>query len=57
LQCVSLASLYERDNQTISSLGTKLFLDSSTLTALLKRLEAGGQVTRQRVPEDDASCA
>jgi DNA-binding MarR family transcriptional regulator len=53
LQYVALVSLYEHDDQTVSSLGEKLFLDSSTLTPLLKRLEAMGHVTRQRDPQDE----
>src|SRR5215470_10750131 len=53
LQYVVLVSLYEHDDQTVSSLGEKLFLDSSTLTPLLKRLEAMGHITRQRDPEDE----
>jgi DNA-binding MarR family transcriptional regulator len=53
LQYVALVSLYEHGDQTVSSLGEKLFLDSSTLTPLLKRLEAMGRVTRQRDPQDE----
>jgi MarR family transcriptional regulator, organic hydroperoxide resistance regulator len=53
LQYVVLVSLYEHDDQTVSALGEKLFLDSSTLTPLLKRLEAMGHVTRQRDPQDE----
>jgi len=53
LQYVALVSLYAHDNQTVSSLGEKLFLDSSTLTPLLKRLEAMGHVTRQRDKQDE----
>jgi DNA-binding MarR family transcriptional regulator len=53
LQYIVLVVLYEQDDQTVGSLGDKLFLDSSTLTPLLKRLEAMGNVTRQRDPEDE----
>lgn len=53
LQYVALVSLYEHDDQTVSSLGERMFLDSSTLTPLLKRLEAMGHVTRQRDPQDE----
>src|SRR5215470_15668026 len=53
LQYVALVLLYEHDDQTVSSLGEKLFLESSTLTPLLKRLEAMGHVTRQRDPQDE----
>src|SRR5882672_2111095 len=53
LQYIVLVALYEQDDQTVSGLGDKLFLDSSTLTPLLKRLETMGHVTRQRDPEDE----
>ena len=52
-QYIVLVSLYEQDGQTVSGLGDKLFLDSSTLTPLLKRMEAVGHLTRQRNPEDE----
>jgi MarR family transcriptional regulator, organic hydroperoxide resistance regulator len=52
-QYIVLVALYERDDQTVSALGDKLFLDSSTLTPLLKRMEAMGHLTRQRDPEDE----
>jgi DNA-binding MarR family transcriptional regulator len=53
LQYIALVALYEQDDQTVGGLGEKLFLDSSTLTPLLKRLETMGHVTRQRDPEDE----
>lgn len=53
LQYIALVALYERDDQTVSGLGDKLFLDSSTLTPLLKRLETMGHLTRQRDPQDE----
>lgn len=53
LQYIVLVVLYEQDDQTVGGLGDKLFLDSSTLTPLLKRLEAMGNVTRQRDPQDE----
>ena len=53
LQYIVLVALYEQDDQTVSALGDKLFLDSSTLTPLLKRLEAMGHLTRQRDPKDE----
>ena len=52
-QYIVLISLYDQDNQTVGGLGDKLFLDSSTLTPLLKRLETMGHLTRQRDPEDE----
>jgi DNA-binding MarR family transcriptional regulator len=53
LQYIVMVALYERDDQTVGELGGKLFLDSSTLTPLLKRLETMGHLTRQRDPEDE----
>ena len=52
-QYIVLVALYEQDDQTVGGLGDKLFLDSSTLTPLLKRMEAMGHLTRQRDPEDE----
>ena len=52
-QYVTLVALSEQDDQTVSQLGEKLFLESSTLTPLLKRLEAMGHVTRRRDAEDE----
>jgi MarR family transcriptional regulator, organic hydroperoxide resistance regulator len=52
-QYLVLAALYEQDDQTVSSLGDKLFLDSSTLTPLLKRMEGAGLLTRKRDPDDE----
>jgi DNA-binding MarR family transcriptional regulator len=53
LQYVVLVTLYQQDDQTVGGLGEMLFLDSSTLTPLLKRLEAMGHLTRQRDPQDE----
>jgi MarR family transcriptional regulator, organic hydroperoxide resistance regulator len=52
-QYLVLVVLYEQDDQTVGDLGDKLFLDSSTLTPLLKRMESVGYLTRQRDPEDE----
>jgi MarR family transcriptional regulator, organic hydroperoxide resistance regulator len=52
-QYLVLAALYEEGNQTVGSLGDKLFLDSSTLTPLLKRMERAGYLDRQRDPRDE----
>jgi DNA-binding MarR family transcriptional regulator len=45
--------LWEEDGLTVKALGEKLFLDSGTLTPLLKRLEALGYVRRRRDEEDE----
>jgi len=44
----------DRDRgQTVGEIGEKLFLETSTLTPLLKRLETAGYLKRQRDPEDE----
>ena len=50
---ITLLSLWEKDNVTIKELGTRLFLDSGTLTPLLKKMEAQGLVTRTRSSKDE----
>ncbi|QBF26354.1 MarR family transcriptional regulator [Pseudomonas tructae] len=52
-QFITLVALWEQDNQTVSSLGEKLFLESNTLTPILKKLEAAGYLLRLRDPEDE----
>lgn len=52
-QYITLVVLWEQDNQTVGSLGEKLFLESNTLTPILKKLEAMGYLRRQRDPEDE----
>ena len=47
-QYLALMVLWERDGLMVSELGDRLFLDSGTLTPLLKRLEAAGLVARIR---------
>jgi DNA-binding MarR family transcriptional regulator len=43
----------ERDGLTVSDIGERLYLDSGTLTPLLKRLEVQGLVDRSRDPQDE----
>jgi DNA-binding MarR family transcriptional regulator len=52
-QYLVMLVLWERDGQTVKEIGEKLFLDSGTLTPLLKRLEAAKLVRRARDPEDE----
>jgi len=52
-QYAALVALNEESDQTVSQLGEKLFLESSTLTPLLKRLEVAGYVTRRRDSRDE----
>lgn len=52
-QYLVLLVLWEQQPQTVGALGSRLYLDSGTLTPLLKRLEAAGHVTRARDPDDE----
>ncbi|MBK8198109.1 MAG: MarR family transcriptional regulator [Acidobacteria bacterium] len=52
-QYVTMLSLWEEDGVTVGTLGERLFLDSGTLTPLLKRLETAGLVTRTRNQADE----
>lgn len=52
-QYLVMIALWAEDNQTVGDIGGKLFLESSTLTPLLKRLEALGYLARKRDPEDE----
>ncbi len=52
-QWITIVALWEEDDITVSTLGEKLFLESNTLTPLLKKLEASGYITRQRDPADE----
>ena len=52
-QYIALMVLWERRSLTVTELGDKLFLDSGTLTPLLKKLEIKGLVTRRRSSEDE----
>lgn len=52
-QYIAIVALWEQDNQTVSSLGEKLFLESNTLTPILKKLEAMGYLRRQRDAADE----
>ncbi|MGY1808533.1 MarR family winged helix-turn-helix transcriptional regulator [Blastococcus sp. SYSU D00669] len=54
-QYLVMMLLWENDNQTVGQLGSKLALDSGTLSPLLKRLTAAGLVTRHRRVEDERS--
>jgi MarR family transcriptional regulator, organic hydroperoxide resistance regulator len=52
-QFLVLVTLWEEDEQTVGSIGEKLFLESSTLTPLLKRLETAGYISRERSKQDE----
>ncbi len=52
-QYLVMLALWERDGVPLKEIGERLFLDSGTLTPLLKRLEAAGLLKRSRSTEDE----
>ncbi|MFS2224218.1 MarR family winged helix-turn-helix transcriptional regulator [Pantoea sp. B65] len=52
-QYLVMMVLWEKDDVTVSDIGARLFLDSATLTPLLKRLETAGMLHRQRSRQDE----
>lgn len=52
-QFLALVLLWEQDGQTVGDLGQKLFLQSNTLTPMLKRLETLGYIRRSRDSSDE----
>jgi DNA-binding MarR family transcriptional regulator len=52
-QYIAIVALWEEDNQTVGRLGEKLFLESNTLTPILKKLEGMGYLRRHRDPTDE----
>lgn len=54
-QYVTIICLWEEDDQTVKGLSEKLFLEPSTMTPMLKRLEAMGYLRRERDKEDERS--
>ncbi|MFI6435449.1 MarR family winged helix-turn-helix transcriptional regulator [Streptomyces sp. NPDC050759] len=56
-QYLVMLVLWEQDSISVRDLGTALQLESSTLSPLLKRLEAAGLLRRERRPDDERSVA
>ena len=52
-QYLVMLVLWERDGRSVGDLGQCLYLDSGTLTPLLKRMEKAGLLLRSRDPEDE----
>jgi DNA-binding MarR family transcriptional regulator len=52
-QYLVLNALWEEDGQTIGAIAERLALESSTITPLVKRLEAAGLLSRERNPQDE----
>ena len=54
-QYITMMVMWEQKEITVKALGEKLFLDSGTMTPVLKSLEAKGLVTRKRSVADERS--
>ena len=54
-QYITMMVMWEQREITVKALGEKLFLDSGTMTPVLKSLEAKGYVTRKRSTVDERS--
>lgn len=52
-QYITMLVLWEKKEVNVKELGNCLYLDSGTLTPLLKKLEAKGVLTRERSKEDE----
>nr|WP_241391341.1 MarR family transcriptional regulator [Yersinia frederiksenii]ULG20067.1 MarR family transcriptional regulator [Yersinia frederiksenii] len=52
-QYLVMLVLWEGDELTVSDIGQRLFLDSATLTPLLKRMENAGLLIRSRAVNDE----
>jgi DNA-binding MarR family transcriptional regulator len=54
-QYIAMMVLWEKKAVTVKELGAELYLDSGTLTPLLKKMEAKGLLTRRRSTDDERS--
>lgn len=54
-QYIAMLALWERDGLSVKELGEQLYLDSGTLTPLLKKMESQGLVQRSRNARDERS--
>lgn len=52
-QYITMMILWEHNSTTVSKLGDMLYLDSGTLTPMLKKMEQSGWITRTRSKEDE----
>lgn len=52
-QYIAMMVLWEKKTSNVKELGERLYLDSGTLTPLLKKMEAKGLLTRRRSSEDE----
>ena len=56
-QYLVMLALWERSPRTVADLGDSLYLESATLSPLLKRLESAGLITRGRSSTDERALA
>jgi len=56
-QYLVLLTLWEHEELSVNQIGRRLYLDSGTLTPLLKRMEASGFIERERVKTDERKVA
>ena len=54
-QYIVMLVLWEKDGLSLGEIGERLYLDSGTLTPLLKKLETDGLVSRRRSESDERS--
>jgi len=52
-QYITMMVLWEKKTVNVKTLGECLYLDSGTLTPVLKKLESKGYITRERSSEDE----
>lgn len=52
-QYITMMVMWEKKTVNVKTLGECLYLDSGTLTPVLKKLEAKGYITRERSSEDE----
>ena len=52
-QYITMMALWENESMNVRELGLQLFLDSGTLTPVLKKLESKGYIERRRSKEDE----
>ena len=56
-QYITMMLMWEHRQMTVKDLGDKLWLDSGTMTPVLKKLEAKGYIRRERSTKDERSVA
>ncbi len=52
-QYIAMMVLWEHKTLTVKQLGKRLFLDSGTLTPMLKKMESSGWICRARLDSDE----